>query len=89
MADTTRIDMGLRYPTHVSYAMRVVPLNSDRFESPLLSGHPIEPTMVFSDDREVHADASLKTSLAALIPDSTAPSIHPCFSEVCSPAKWI
>jgi hypothetical protein len=38
---------------------------------------------------EVHAEASSNTSLAALIPDSTAPSIHACFSEVCSPAKWI
>src|SRR6478672_296844 len=54
-----------------------------------LSRHPIEPTMVFPDDRDVHAEASLNTSLAALIPDSTAPSIHACFSEVCSPAKWI
>lgn len=50
---------------------------------------PFDPTMVFPDDMEVHAEASLNTSLAALIPDSTAPSIHACLSDVCSPAKWI
>ena len=46
-----------------------------------------DPTMVWPDDMEVHAEASLNTSLAALIPDSTAPSIHACLSDVCSPAK--
>ena len=50
---------------------------------------PFDPTMVFPDDIEVHAEASSNTSLAALIPDSTAPSIHACLSDVCSPAKWI
>ena len=49
----------------------------------------LTPRRFFPDDREVHAEASSNTSLAALIPDSTAPSIHACLSDVCSPAKWI
>jgi hypothetical protein len=49
----------------------------------------LTPRWFVPDDMEVHAEASSNTSLAALIPDSTAPSIHACVSEVCSPAKWI